>query len=204
MYTPQFKSGNVGLMNSRQIPVYEVRRAQRYSIAGLYFSEMLLMVGIILIFLNNLNILAPGSYFGAFNWVTATVFSFGLVINFLSIPFLYFSSFNNFKVENDYWDKELFWILPLFFFGTFYLYESQISSAMAFLTISIILIIAVHFRFFFASKKLLPSSNVLSKDHYQQYYVSLNYLLAYYLVLFALILAFDPLRQVFAWVRFHF
>ena len=92
MNTPQFKGKNTGIY-SKIIPLHETRKTDKLSLVGLYFSEFLLYLGFVLILLNNINILAPGSFFGAFNWVTVTVFFIGLTINFISIPHLYFSSF---------------------------------------------------------------------------------------------------------------
>ncbi len=56
------------------MPLYEMRKADRRSLVGLYFSQVLLYVGFLLILLNNLGILEPDSYFGAMNWLTIAVF----------------------------------------------------------------------------------------------------------------------------------
>ena len=97
MYTPQFKGGNVELVNEKTIPSYEARKVAVFSLVGLYFSEALLFVGVTALFLNSIGIIAPEAYFGSYSWVTLMVFLFGIIINFFSIPFLYFSSFENFK-----------------------------------------------------------------------------------------------------------
>ena len=201
MNNPQFKVGNLGVMNERKIPLYMLRKTDLRSLVALYFSEMLLYVGFSLIILNNMNILAPGSYFGAYSWVTVTVFSIGLVINFVAIPHLYFSSFKNFNKEDEFWDKETFWILPLFFFGTFFLYASQIDLAIILLIISIAVIVLVHLRFTMSSRKLLMRSSSEALSSHEQYFTTMKYLTIYYVLLLAVLIFFNPLQQFLLWVR---
>lgn len=203
METPQFKEGNLGTFNERQVPLYLLRQADIRSLIGLYVSELLLYLGFILIFLNNLDVLAPGSYFGEVNWVTMVVFSIGLIINFLCIPYLYFSSFRNFNRENDFWDKETFWILPLFFFGTFFLHGSRIYDAQILLAISVVLITIIHFKFIWSAWKIVAKNAGESYANHRQYFLTLKYLTAYYLVLLALLVFYNPLQQVFIWIRLH-
>lgn len=202
MNIPDFKNkGNGGLLNDREIPTYEVRSVDKLTLFGSKISEVLLVVGFLLIFLNNMGVLAPGTYFGAFSWVTATVFAIGLIINFLAIPFLYFSSFKNFRKENDYWDRETFLILPSFFFGTFFLYGSQISLAWTLLAISVILIAVIHCKFLRLSWKLLLRSSNEAFLMQQEYFLSLKYLTVYYFLLLFLLVSINPLQALFSWVR---
>lgn len=202
MSSPQFKAGEIGVFNS-QVSLDELRRVDTISMIGLYISVALLFFGILLILLNNLNVLAPGSYFGAYNWVTVIVFIIGLYINFISIPFLYFSSLKNFIKENEFWDKETFWILPLFFFGTFFLYNSFIASAFILLVLSVITIAFIHIKFIFKAQSInIGNPKELFADR-GQYVVTLKYLSAYYVMLLALLVSFDPLRQAFVWIRLH-
>lgn len=167
-----------------------------------YISKLLLFFGIILILLNNLQLISPGTYFGIYeNWVTILVFSFGLIINFVSIPFLYFSSFNKFKQENDLWDDELFWILPMFFFGTFYLHGSNLSGSIFMALLSVVIIIAIHFKLILDSKKIFNENrDEISKFH-SQYFMNLQYLSIYYVIFFFLISYFNPLHNLFIWFR---
>lgn len=202
MDAPQFKGKNTGIYG-KIIPFHEIGQINKLSLVGLYFSEFLLYLGFVLILLNNMNIIAPGSFFGAFNWVTVVVFFIGLTINFISIPYLYFSSFRNFKKENDFWDKETFWILPLFFFGTFFVYCSQISSAFCFFIISIVIISIIHLKFVHISWKLIKRDSGKTLANYYQYNTSLKYLTAYYMILLALLVFCNPLQQVFIWIRVH-
>lgn len=201
MKAPQFKKGSIGILNEKKIPLYAMRETSFFSVVGLSLSKALLFIGIILILLNNLNVIAPGSYFGAFNSVTMVVFSIGIFINFISIPYLYFSSFKNFKKENDFWDREIFWIMPLFFFGTFFIYGSQISSAFTLFIISILTIASVHLRFIYLSQG--NADKKLGKDgaSYYQYSVTVKYLTLYYFLLLLLLLTCNPLQHLFVWVR---
>lgn len=203
MKAPQFKGYNTGSIYSKKIPLYMMGQADRLSLIGLYFSESLLYLGFILILLNNMNVIAPGSFFGALNWVTIAVFSIGLIINFISIPYLYFSSFKNFKKENDFWDKETFWILPLFFFGTFFIYCSQISSAFLLFIISVVTISIIHFKFVHMSWKVEDKDLSKKLANYRQYNTTLKYLTAYYMLLLGLLVFCNPLQQIFIWIRLH-
>jgi hypothetical protein len=202
MSSPQFKAGNTSIFNQK-ISLVELRKTDPISIIGLYVSEAMLFLGILLILLNNLNVVAPGSYFGAYNWVTIVVFSIGLCINFVSIPFLYFSSLKNFVKESDFWDKETFWILPLFFFGTFFLYNSLIAAAVVLLLLSIVMIAFIHVVFVFKARKISMNHPVDSYSSREEYSVTLKYLSAYYVMLLAVLISCDPLRQIFVWIRLH-
>ena len=202
MNSPQFKRGNVGIFN-RRVFLSESRQVDAISLAGLHVSKFLLYAGIILILLNNLNVFAPGSYFGAYNWVTIAVFSIGLSINFISIPFLYFSSLKNFKKESEFWDEETFWILPLFFFGTFFLYNSQIEAALLLLMMSVAIIILIHVKFILDARKNILSRPEGMLSDCGQYFMTLKYLTAYYILLLVMLVSCDPLRQTFIWIRLH-
>lgn len=203
MKSPQFKEGNLDVCNEKQGPLYLLRETNKRSLVGLYFSQLLLCFGFFLILLNNLNIVAPGNYFGMYNWVTTTVFSIGLIINFISIPHLYFSSYVNFKRDNDFWDTETFWILPLFFFGTFFLYGSKMSTAVILLAVSIVVIVAIHLKFVWKSWKLMQKSMGMSLSPHHQYFMTLKYLTIYYLLLLLILILINPLQQVFIWIRLN-
>ena len=194
---------NACTFNERKTPLYEVRSVDKRSLLGLYFSEILLFLGFMLILFNNIGLLAPGTYFGAFSWVTASVFSIGLTINFVVIPYLYFSSFKNFKKENGFWDKETFLILPLFFFGTFFLYGSEIFFSWTILAISLVLIAVVHYNFLKSSWKFLMESSDEALMMQQEYFLSMKYLTAYYLLLLFLMILINPLQMMFVWLRMH-
>jgi len=203
METPQFKKGSLLTYNNEKMSVNELRQVSAISLANLFISKMLLLIGIVLILLNNFNVIEPGSYFGALNFVTIIVFSIGVFINFFSIPFLYFSSFRNFKAENDFWDRETFWILPLFFFGTFFVYASQIDVALTFFIVSLLVITIIHLKFFHVSWRLITSNLQQTLSDYYQYNLSLKYLTAYYMLLLLLLVTYNPLQEMFIWIRLH-
>ncbi len=203
MITPNFRGNNVEIFNEKEIPSYNIRKIDRFSSLGMRAAESLLFVGFLLIILNNLGLIAPGTYFGVFSWVTVVVFLIGLIINFIMIPHLYFSSFKNFKKENSYWDRETFLILPSFFFGTFFLYGSQLYASLIILIISIILIAIIHYRFLRLSWKFLLKSSNEAFLMQQEYFVSLKYLTAYYVMLLVLLVLFNPLQVLFSLVHVH-
>ncbi len=203
MITPNFRGNRVGIFNEKEIPSYEVRRIDRLTLLGIWMSQGLLFLGFSLVLLNNLGLLAPGTYFGVFSWVTALVFLIGVVVNFVMIPHLYFSSFKNFKKENSCWDKETFLILPSFFFGTFFLYESKIYLSLVILAVSIIVIAIIHYNFLRLSWKFLLKSSNEAFLMQQEYFVSLKYLTAYYLLLLLIMVLFNPLQTILLWVHVH-
>ncbi len=199
MNNPQLSEVEFG-KPEETMPLYEMRKADRRSLVGLYFSQVLLYVGFLLILLNNLGILEPDSYFGAMNWLTIAVFSIGVIINFFSIPWLYLSSFKNFKNENDFWDKEIFWVLPLFFFGTFFLYESRVNNSFFFFIMSLLVIAIVHVFSSYCAYKIKQKHKHDLERHYQ-YSMSLKYLSAYYVLLVVLLIFHNPLQHMFTWIR---
>ena len=201
MLTPDFKNEKVVALNEKEVPSYEIRKIDKLTLLGLRTSELLLIAGFLLVFLDNMGIFSPGNYFGAANWVTVVVFSIGLTINFVMIPYLYFSSFKNFQKENYCWDRETFLILPSFFFGTFFLYGSKIYLSWTILVLSIIVISVVHYKFLRLSWKLLLRSSNEAFLMQQEYFLSLKYLTVYYFLLLASLILFNPLQQMFTWIR---
>ncbi len=202
MESPQFKAGNIGVFNEK-IDLREFRNVEPISIFGLYVSETLLFLGILLVLFNNLNLIAPGSYFGSANWVTMVVFLIGICINFISIPFLYYSSFKHFTNELDFWDRETFWILPMFFFGTFFVYSAAIAPALIMIALSVLIIAPVHIVFVLKAQKVNKESSRGSLANYGQYVMTLKYLSAYYIVLLPTLVVLDPLGSVFMWIRLN-
>lgn len=200
--SPQFKGGSTGIFN-RQVSLNELREVDPKSLIRLSFSKALLFLGIVMVVLNNLNVIAPGSYFGAISWVTFIVFAIGLCINFICIPFLYFSSLNNFKMESDFWDKETFWIMPLFFFGTFFIYGAEFSVASVMLVISVVVVSLVHLGFMLEAKKATINNSERTYAGHDQYLVTLKYLTAYYVLLMVLLFVYNPLQHTFFWIRMH-
>jgi hypothetical protein len=201
MLTPDFKDKKTTALNEREVPSYEIRKIDKLTLLGLRISELLMVAGFLLVFVDNMGIFAPGGYFGSLNWVTVAVFSIGLTINFVMIPYLYFSSFKNFQKENYCWDRETFLILPSFFFGTFFLYGSRLYLSWIVLVLSIVVISVVHYKFLRLSWKLLLRSSNEAFLMQQEYFLSLKYLTAYYFLLLAALILFNPLQQLFTWIR---
>ena len=203
MITPNLKGKRVQIFNERETLLSEVRAVDRTASLAALASKALLFLGLVLILLNNMGFIAPGSYFGTFSWVTAVVFLIGLIINFVAIPRLYFSSFQNFKQENAYWDSETFLIVPSFFFGTFFLYGSKIFIALPLLVASVLMIFVIHYKFLRLSWEFLLKSSNEAFLMEREYFLSLKYLTAYYLLLLTLLLLINPLQLMFVWVRMH-
>lgn len=182
---------------NKKIPLYDLGNIDRRSLVGFYFSQALLYLGIALVLLNSIDLLLPESDFGDINWLTMTVFSIGLVINFFSIPWLYFSSFKDFKKENDFWDKEIFWILPMFSFGTFFLYGTHTKMAYILFLISIVMIAVVHSIFAYMSWNFAKKKSKEAFANCHEYVVSIEYLTAYYFLLIALLIFCNPIQYIF-------
>ncbi len=205
MITPSFSGNKIGIFNEKETPSYEVRRIYNLTLLGLRFSKILLLMGVVLVVLNNLGIVAPASFFGALNWVMIAVFLIGLVINFVAIPHLYFSSFKNFKKENSCWDKEIFLIPPSLFLGTFFIYWSRVYFFWTFLSISMILVAVIHYNFLRSAWNFLMKSSNEAFLVQQEYFVSLKYMTVYFLVLLVILLLvfFDPPQNNFLWAQAH-
>jgi len=200
--SPQFKSGNLCVLNER-ISLQEFRGVDPKSIIGLYISETMLFLGILLILFNNFGIVEPGTHFGDGNITTIGVFFIGVFLNFFSIPYLYISSFKNFKKEHSFWDKETFWILPIFFFGTFFLKNSSIPIALPMLFLSIGIIILVHSIFTLKSVKNMKIEARGQLSNHGQYVMTMKYLSAYYLISLLLLFSINPLSQAFYLISLH-
>jgi hypothetical protein len=202
MINPQFNEGGVAIFN-KKINLNELRMVDARSLFGLYISQTMLFLGILLILFNSFDVVEPGNYLGVFNWLTVTIFSIGIIINFVSIPFLYYSSLNNFKKESDFWDKETFWIVPLFFFGTFFMYSSKIDTAIALLTVSMLLILVIHLKFLIEARKLFSSGASALITGSERYLVTLQYLGAYYVILLGLTVIFNPLGYMINLIKVY-
>lgn len=194
MDLPQFKSSKHIFIFKRKPGLNEVSKVNYQSRVVLYVAKFSLLVGIFLIVLDNAGYLTAGSHFGAYDWATMTVLSIGIFISLLFIPYLYFSSFKKFKENDEFWDEEIFWILPLFFFGTFFQYGSGIFSSEKILLFSIAITFLIHFKFVLEAQALAKKSNELGGK--QQYFRSLAYLSAYYLLFLGFFFLLDPVTKM--------
>lgn len=199
MNIPQFKGKRSFLIGER--PSFNALRKVNYgSRLVLYFSKILLLCGIFLIVLDNAEYLTPGTYFGAYSWTTEVVLAIGVVISFFSIPYLYFSSYRKFTREDEYWDEEVFWILPCFFFGTFFQYGSGIFASDVILFISMLVIFTVHFKFMIKAQHLAKRQDEFVGKY--QYFHNLTYLTVYYLLFLGLFFVVNPADKLKMWMQF--
>lgn len=194
--------GNSFLFNKRTY-LNRVKNTDATSFLALFLSKSLLFFGIILILLNNFNIIAPGSYFGKFSWVTFIVFTIGILLNFIFIPILYISSFKNFKQENGFWDKQTFWILPLFFFGIFFLYSADVLIATELSIFAVLVVALVHVNFILEARKMIIKDIEVKFTDCDQYFVTLKYLTVYYLIVLLFLVIYNPLEHMFFWFRMN-
>ena len=199
MFNNEGKEGETTIFNEK---ILILKNSSLNSVWMLYFSKVLVAIGFFLIVLDNLGLVANGRYFGSLDWPTATVLCIGIVLSFISIPYLYISSFGRFKRDDDLWDEELFWILPTFFFGTFFLYGSGYYSSETLFYASLLVVLMIHFKFFLTSLKLAHTSDSLAGKH--QYFQSLQYLTLYYVFLVAMFLYLNPVQMLRSWISYYF
>lgn len=199
MKIPCFNNRNTAIISGRQMSVSQIREVDSRSLLMLHLSQVLLCAGFILIFFNNLSVVMSSSNLKVFNWINIAVFSLGFFINAISIPWLYFSSFKNFKKANDFWDQEAFWVMPLFFFGTFFIYGNKSSFTFFLLIVSIIVIFSIHSAFFYLSWKFAANKSAGNLANYNQYNITLQYLTAYYVISIALLFTYDSLQKFLTW-----
>lgn len=192
------KRGNFNTFNNK-LSFYQLRSIRYHSRVGLYIIKLMLVAGLFLIVLDNAGYLTKDSYFGGYNWPTLSVFVIGAFLSYLAIPFLYYSSFDKFKRNDDFWDQEMFWILPVFFFATFFQYGSGVYYMVASLIVSIFIVFAIHTRFMLLSHKMVNVEGDYEKKY--QYYDNMNYLTAYYFLLLFLFVFFDPVEMLKKWTR---
>lgn len=201
MFNDDEKKGGTTIFNEK-ISIVNNASNDFNSVWMLYLSKALVAIGFFLIVLDNLGLVSDGRYFGSLDWPTAIVLSIGIVLSFISIPYLYISSFGRFKRDDDLWDEELFWILPTFFFGTFFLYGSGYYSSEPLFYASLLVVMLIHFKFFLISLRLAHESDSLAGKH--QYFQSLQYLTLYYVVLIGVFLYLNPVQMFRSWISYYF
>ncbi len=182
---------------SNKSDLFEERRVDLKSRLFLYFSVFILLVSFLVILLNDIGVFY--SYDDAMNSNKAsyTLFLMGVFINFICVPVLYWSSFNKFKKGDGFWDSESFWILPLFFFGSFFQYIGELPYVMITLPFSLILIFSVHIWTMKLSRELISLD--ANFENSVDYFKSTTYLTAYYLILAVIIVFFDLFDRFYSW-----
>lgn len=183
----------------RKENLLDQRRVDFKSRLFLFFSVLVLFVSFLLVFSDNLGIIYPEKSLGdKANPVTWMIFSTGLLINLFCVPFLYLSSYLKFKKSDDFWDMEVFWILPLSFFGTFFQYISDLPYTLVSIPFSLTLVLIVHVRMMVASKKLITMDE--QYDNTSGYFRSFTYLTVYYVMLAAVVVFFDLFEKIDYWI----
>jgi hypothetical protein len=119
-------------------------------------------------------------------------------LSYFAVPYLYYSSFEKYKKGNDFWDQEIFWILPLFFFANFFQYGSGIFFMLTAMIASIFIIFIIHARFLMLSKKMAEENKGYEKK--DLYYENMKYLTAYYAMLLLICLFFNPAKSLNGWI----
>ncbi|HBP01060.1 MAG: hypothetical protein UY41_C0001G0034 [Candidatus Moranbacteria bacterium GW2011_GWE1_49_15] len=166
----------------------------------LYLSILLLVFAFVVIYLDIIDFLTPGMSIGnKDNWVTWLIFISGVAINFFCVPILYWSSFDKFKKNDEFWDRESFWILPLFFFGSFFQYISGLPYSLVILPFSLMLIFAVHIWVMMLSRDLIVSNEQFENS--MRYFKSFTYLTAYYLIFTVCVVTFDLFDKFKYWME---
>ena len=164
----------------------------------LFFSIFLMLSAFIVIFLDNVGFFIYASQIGGEKLISWFLFAIGGIINFFCVPILYWSSFHKFKKGDEFWDSESFWILPLFFFGCFFQYLSNLPYIMVILPSSLILIFSVHIWVMSLSRELIVTDEQFENS--AEYFRSFTYLTAYYLVLAVVIVFFDLFDKFENWI----
>lgn len=203
MFSLTSNKNNSSYRNGKLSP-NAIARNHLYSRFVLYITKILVALGIFLMVIHNMGMIggvdALGN--GSVSWPAAVIFAIGLFVSFLSVPYLYFSSFSRFVKADDFWDEELFWILPSFFFGSFFLYGSGAYSSNLLFLGSVFVILTVHFKFFISAQRMAVQDNSIAGEH--QYYHSLQYLTLYYILLIALFVYISPSEMIEAVNKFGY
>ena len=195
-----FKKNRQGskVLNARD-NIFDNRGFQPRSGFLLFFSIFLMMVGIIVLFLDGMAFFSPVSPTDSGNQIAWPILLLGMAINFFCVPMLYWSSFHKFKKEDDFWETESFWILALFFFGSFFQYVSGLPYSMVFLPASLVLVFIVHIWTMALSKEVMVADELFQNK--SGYFMNLTYLTAYYLILSVVIFTFDLFEKFKYWMN---
>ena len=196
---PEENQSHFKVLNNRN-SLLDGRKIDIKSRIFLYLSILLLVFAFVVIYLDIIDFLTPGMSIGnKDNWVTWLIFISGVAINFFCVPILYWSSFDKFKKNDEFWDRESFWILPLFFFGSFFQYISGLPYSLVILPFSLMLIFAVHIWVMMLSRDLIVSNEQFENS--MRYFKSFTYLTAYYLIFTVCVVTFDLFDKFKYWME---
>ena len=146
------------------------------------------IAGFVLWFFYEINLLYPGASFGAGRWPDFLIWGFGTVTCLGSIPFLYLSSYSDFKNHNKTWLAKIICIYPFFLFGVFFQFGSDLLCfALGTFILSLLVVFTMHIYSMITSASLGVKSC---------YFVNLLCLLMYYTVLIILQISFNLLHFI--------
>ena len=164
---------------------------------GLYLAQGLLIIGGWLMLFNHLGFFSDEVYFLSYSMVNLWIVFIGILLNFGFVPYLYFSSLLKYKRNDNFWDVETSWILALFFSGLFFQYGVKQLYLVNILLLIVLTTFVVHARFMIASRRV-SNLNVDVPGKYV-YFETLKYLAAYYIIVIALLVTFNPFNLLHAW-----
>ena len=145
------------------------------------------VIGLVLWFCDETDLLTPGSSFGSGRWPGSVIFLLGLIICLGSIPFLYTSSYSDFKNHDKIWIIKLACMYPLFLFGIFFQIGGAYFSLIT-MPLSLLVVFAINLNLF-----ILSFRRATLRKHKWYYCVSLACLAIYYTALVVLQFSFDLL-----------
>ncbi len=164
----------------------------------LFLSVFLMLAGFVVIFLGNTFFFILDGQENASNPTGFILLLIGTIINFFCVPILYWSSLEKFKKNDAFWDSEVFWILPLFFFGSFFQYISGLPYMAVILPFSLISIFFVHIWVMISSQRLISKDEQF--ENTVEYFKSITYLTAYYLIIVIVVVSFDLFGKFEYWL----
>lgn len=180
---------------SKNLGPYQQVKPSLKSRMFLFLSIIFLFGAFLLIFSDKVGIISSDKKIGDLSDpVLWALFYFGLLINFFIVPFLYISSYNKFKRDDDFWDMEIFWILPLSFFGIFFQFTSNMPFINITIVLSFIVILMVHVPLMIISRRLISYDEQFEST--SRYFMSFAYLSAYYVLLIISVLFFDLFNKL--------
>jgi len=168
-----------------------------FSRLGLYLAQGLLITGGWLMLFAYLGFFSEEVYFLSYSMVDLWIVFIGILLNFGFVPYLYFSSLLKYRKNDNFWDIETFWILVFFFAGLFFQYGVKQLYLVNILLLIVLTTLVVHARFMIASRRV-SNLNVDVPGRYV-YFETLKYLAAYYIIIIALLVAFNPFNLLHAW-----
>jgi hypothetical protein len=149
---------------------------------GMMLAIIPFVLGLLLWFFEEIDLLNPGGSFGGPGWESPVIFLFGVLTCLGSIPFLYTSGYSDFKNDRKIWALKLILIYPLFLFGIFFQHGSDFSPFLLLtIPLSLLAIFSMHLNLL-----ILSFIRTFQKKHKIYYFLNLACLTAYYVALIML------------------